>query len=198
VGIWGRGVGNCSYPVPAVDDYVAALDLNLYAKGARCGSCLEVATAKGSVVVRVVDSTSIPGSGNQLSISEIAFRKIAPANSGLVQANWRWVPCEAMTDIMGALKGDSGQYYWAAIFDNVVNPIAKLEYLSKGNDMAWKEAKREHDNYFYCPMAQGLPTRFRLTDTTGQVRLTNTPLVWANPIDKYMSLGVQFSPVCSR
>jgi hypothetical protein len=47
---------------------------------------------------------------------------------------------------------------------------------------------REQDNYFYNSMASGLPGRYRMTDTAGQVVETGV-LPWNTPIDSFQSLG---------
>ncbi|HEY0712137.1 MAG TPA: hypothetical protein VGF45_05660, partial [Polyangia bacterium] len=84
-GVWVPGQGNCSYPVPPPGEAVAAVDRDLYANAATCGSCIEVTGMLGTVVARVVDQFPVTPNarGNRMTLSEMAFNKVARAGSGV-------------------------------------------------------------------------------------------------------------------
>ena len=73
--LWVGGLGNCSYPVPMLPMFTAAVDRELYAAGAACGSCLEVSSPRGKVIAVVVDQYPVPPTprGNKISLGPAAL-----------------------------------------------------------------------------------------------------------------------------
>lgn len=197
IDLWVPGPGNCSYPLKDLPEYVAAVDKELYAAGAACGSCLEVSGDRGSVVAMVVDQYPVPPSarGHKISLSNAALVKVAGPGVGLAHLNWRWAPCPATGSATGALKDGSSAFYWEVILNNVTNRVVKFEYAT-AIDATFKEAFRTSYNYFRLTPAMGLPKRLRLTDTAGNVQTTEE-LPWpANGGTAPIPLGVQFPPAC--
>jgi expansin (peptidoglycan-binding protein) len=199
IDLWVPGPGNCSYPQAEVPQFAAAVDSELYAQGAACGSCLEVTSARGQVIATVVDQYPVsPGpNGHKISLSNAALTKVTAPGTSLAVLSWRWAPCPtASTSIMAELKEGSGQFYWEVMLQNATNRVAKVEFISAA-EPNWQEAKREPYGYFSHPSARGLPTRLRLTDTVGNVKSTDN-LQWpTNPVTKPIPLNVQFAPACS-
>ncbi|HEX3694149.1 MAG TPA: expansin EXLX1 family cellulose-binding protein [Polyangia bacterium] len=194
---WLVGQGNCSYPINELPAYAAAVDDQLYAAGAACGSCLEVSGQQGKVIATVVDRYPVsPGpNGDRISISEAALLKVAPPGTGVAALQWRWVPCPVQSPIMASLKDGSGQYYWEVALRNVVNRVVKVEYVV-GTDLNWQSLPLSDYGFFRLESAKGLPSRLRLTDTAGTV-LTTGVLQWPNnPVTAPISLDVQFPPTC--
>lgn len=196
VGVFDVGVGNCSFPVGELPAHVVAVDSQLYAAGAACGTCIELSHGANKVIAMVVDQyPTQPGPrGNKLSLGRAAFSKLTGLDTGLLGMGWRRVPCPVTGPITAALKNGSSVFYWEVIFQNVANPIASLEFMN-ATDLLWTRVKREHYNYFRQPSASNLPARFRLTDVHGNVVVTPT-LSWPNPVTKSIPIGVQFPAAC--
>jgi expansin (peptidoglycan-binding protein) len=193
---WLVGEGNCSYPIDQLPAYAAAVDDQLYAAGAACGSCLEVSGQQGKVIATVVDRYPVSpgGDGDRISISEAALLKVAPPGTSVAALQWRWVPCPVQSPIMAALKDGSGQYYWEVALRNVVNRVVKVEYVV-GTDTNWQSLPLSDYGFFRLESANGLPSKLRLTDTAGNV-VTTGVLQWNNPVTSPISLDVQFPPTC--
>ncbi|HXI57949.1 MAG TPA: expansin EXLX1 family cellulose-binding protein [Polyangia bacterium] len=199
IDLWVPGPGNCSYAQAEVPQFAAAVDSELYAQGAACGSCLEVTSPRGQVIATVVDQYPVSPSpnGHKISLSNAALIKVAAPGTSLAVLSWRWAPCPtASASIMAELKEGSGQFYWEVMLQNATNRVAKVEFISAA-EPNWQEAKREPYGYFSHPSARGLPTRLRLTDTVGNVKLTDN-LQWpTSPATKPIPLNIQFAPACS-
>ncbi|MEA2699453.1 MAG: expansin [Myxococcales bacterium] len=199
IDLWLPGPGNCSYAQAELPQFAAAVDSEIYAQGAACGSCLEVTSDRGQVIATVVDQYPVSPSpnGHKISLSSAALNKVAAPGTSVAVLHWRWAPCPtAATSIMAELKEGSGQFYWEVMLQNATNRVAKVEFISAA-EPSWQEAKREPYGYFSHPSARGLPTRLRLTDTAGNVKLTDN-LQWpTNPETKPIPLNVQFAPACS-
>jgi expansin (peptidoglycan-binding protein) len=199
IDLWVPGPGNCSYAQAELPEFTAAVDRDLYEQGAACGSCVEVTSARGTVIATVVDQYPVSPSpnGNKISLGSAALNKVAAPGTSLAVLRWRWAPCPtATTTIMAELKPGSGQFYWEVMLQNATNRVAKVEFISAA-EPSWQQAKREAYGYFSHPSARGLPTRLRLTDSAGDVKTTDL-LQWpTNPETSPIPLNVQFSPACS-
>ncbi|HET6279418.1 MAG TPA: expansin EXLX1 family cellulose-binding protein [Polyangia bacterium] len=198
IDLWVAGQGNCSYSLSANPEYSAAVDQEIYAAGAACGSCLEVAGDLGKVIATVVDQYPVAPSprGHKISLGKAALAKVAGPGASIAYLRWRWVPCPVTDSIIATLKDGSSQYYFEIMLTNVTNRVVKFEF-STLIDSTWREAKRQSYNYFRQTPAQGLPTRLRLTDTVGNVVTTDVIRWPTNPVTTPVPINVQFPAACA-
>jgi expansin (peptidoglycan-binding protein) len=171
------GSGNCSFPMPAPDLMVVAPNKERhYAGSALCGACMRVTGAKGSVVVRVVDSCPVDTGENDcgdtnadLDLSAQAFAAIDDPRRGIVDVSFEVVPCSVTGPMRYRFKSGSSQYWTAIQILNHRLPVAKVEFKSGSG---WVEMAREDDDFFVeqegvGPSPRGLS--LRVTASNGEV-----------------------------
>lgn len=157
--------GNCSFPRPADDLYVA-LGPNQYAGAAACGGYLDVTGPKGKVRVKVFDSCPACGTGH-LDLSRTAFNRIGDESGGSIPITYRAVrnPRTPGPLSITFVAGTSGSY-WAVVIDNHANPLKSVK--AKGPGGRWRTAKRSDYNAWIISREVGNgPFSVRMTDIYG-------------------------------
>ena len=192
--------GNCSFPPPADDLYVA-LGPNEYAAAAPCGGYLDVTGPKGKVRVKVFDSCPECGTGH-LDLSRTAFKRIGNEIDGIIPITYKAVrnpPTPGPLSI--TFVAGTSRYYWAVVIDNHANPLRSVR--TKGPGGSWLTANRTDYNTWIINRDVGNgPFSVRMTDIYGHtgtatdiklipnqrqttsVRLTGAPAASAVPVKK--------------
>lgn len=184
------GVGHCSFEPLNDSMMIAAMNASDYGSADWCGACLEVSGPRGKVTVQVMDSCPECSSGD-LDLSSSAFAQIADPVEGLVDIDWKMVPCAVNGGVSYHFKSGSSEWWAAVQLRNHRFPIARLEYQRL--DGGYTELYRERYNYFIASAGMGPgPYSFRATDVLGQtIESRNIPL--QNETD--LAAGQQF-PAC--
>jgi expansin len=168
--------GNCSFPPPADDLYVA-LGPNEYAAGAACGGYLDVTGPKGKVRVKVFDSCPECGTGH-LDLSRTAFRRIGNEIDGIIPITYKAVRNPRTPGPVSITFVDgTSRYYWAALIDNHANPLRSVR--TKGPGGSWMTATRTDYNTWVINRDVGNgPFAVRMTDIYGHTgTATNIKLI---------------------
>ena len=168
--------GNCSFPPPADDLYVA-LGPNQYAAGTACGGYLDVTGPKGKVRVKVFDSCPECGIGH-LDLSRTAFQRIGNEIDGIIPITYKAVrdPRTPGPLSITFVEGTS-RYYWAVVIDNHANPLKTVK--TKGPGGSWMTATRTDYNTWIINRDVGNgPFSVRMTDIYGHAgTATNIKLI---------------------
>jgi expansin (peptidoglycan-binding protein) len=168
--------GNCSFPPPADDLYVA-LGPNEYAAGAACGGYLDVTGPKGKVRVKVFDSCPECGTGH-LDLSRTAFKRIGNEVAGIIPITYKAVrnPRTPGPVSIGFVDGTS-RYYWAVVIDNHAKPLRSVK--TRGPAGGWMTANRTDYNTWIINRDVGNgPFAVRMTDIYGHTgTVTNVKLI---------------------
>ena len=168
--------GNCSFPPPADDLYVA-LGPNEYAAGAACGGYLDVTGPKGKVRVKVFDSCPECGTGH-LDLSRTAFKKIGKEIDGIIPITYKAVRNPRTPGPLSITFVDgTSRYYWAVVIDNHANPLKSVK--TKGPGGSWMTAARTDYNTWIINRDVGSgPFSVRMTDIYGHTgTATNIKLI---------------------
>jgi expansin len=161
----GDTTGNCSFPPPADDLYVA-LSREDYSGAAACGGYLDVTGPRGTVRVKVFDTCPecTPG---WLDLSRTAFKHIGAEVQGVIPITYRAVPNARVPGPLSITFVDgSSRYWWAILIDNHANPIRTVEARRPGGP--WMTASRTDYNYWVIDHDTGSgPYAIRMTDIYG-------------------------------
>jgi expansin (peptidoglycan-binding protein) len=160
------GMGNCSYPSPPAGQLYVALSPPEYGAAAACGSYLQVTGPDGSVTVEVIDQCPECQAGH-IDLSEQAFARIAPLNTGLVPVSYQTLvdpPLPAPLSML--VKPGSSAYYLALLPVGTGNPLASVT-VSQGAGN-WRPLTRTTYGYWLAPSGAGPgPFTVRLADSVG-------------------------------
>lgn len=170
------GKGSCLFEASPNDLMVVAPNRAKYwENSALCGGCLKVTGAKGSVIVRVVDSCPIDqpendcgDTGADLDLSAQAFAQIDDPKKGKIEVTFELVACTVQGPMQYRFKEGSSQYWTAIQVRNIHIPVSKLEYKKDG---AWVDIPRVDYNYFIAQKGVGLQPNglaLRVTGRDGQ------------------------------
>jgi expansin (peptidoglycan-binding protein) len=156
------GTGNCSFPKSPADDLFVALGPDQYAKGAACGTYLDVTGPKGKVRVKVTDSCPECPAGH-LDLSRTAFKKIGAEVAGIIPITYRTVPnASTPAPISVRIKEGSSRYWLAVLIDNHANQLASIKVNGKSTH-------REDFNYWIIDAGAGNgPLTIKITDVYGR------------------------------
>jgi expansin (peptidoglycan-binding protein) len=157
----------CGYS-PAMDDTMyAALRPTDYDSERFCNTCLKVSSAKGSVVVKVMDKSGVHG----LDLHKKVFAKLGDTLLGNVEVTWQITDCPQHGNIGYLYSADS---YFAEKKIMVVNSkvtVAKLYFRYQNG--TFKELKRAAGNpndFFVLPWNDDIntgPYDFKVEDKFG-------------------------------
>ncbi|WP_127507910.1 expansin EXLX1 family cellulose-binding protein [Actinoplanes solisilvae] len=160
-------LGNCSFPSPPADDlYVALGQSNEYAKGAACGTYIDVTGPKGKTRVKVIDSCPECPAGH-LDLSLTAFKKIGVQSAGIIPITYKAVPGAAVPGPVSVrVKEGSSQYWLSVLIDNHANRLASVQIAGQGG--GFRKATHEVFNYWTVPGGAGSgPYKIKITDVYG-------------------------------
>ncbi|HEY8533720.1 MAG TPA: expansin EXLX1 family cellulose-binding protein [Micromonospora sp.] len=157
--------GNCSFVSAPANRMYVALGPTEYARGAACGSYLDVTGPKGTVRVLVIDQC--PGcERGHLDLSAEAFARIADPVQGVVPITYRAVvnPPQA-GPLTFRIKEGSSQWWLGVQVGGHGNPLASVEAGSGSN---LRRLTRTDYNYWLAEDGLGPgPYTFTVTDVYG-------------------------------
>lgn len=157
--------GNCSFPaLPANQLYVAVSPAE-YAKGAACGTYLDVSGPKGKVRVVVMDQCPECATGH-IDLSKTAFAKIGTLSDGIIPVTYSTVKNPTVPSLSFRFKNGSSQWWFALQVLDHGNRLASVSVKVNG---VWKSATRADYNYWiYQPGAGPGPYTVKIVDIYGQ------------------------------
>jgi hypothetical protein len=177
--------GSNSLTAPA---FSAALNGTDFRGAIACGGCLRVQPTFGSasVVVTVVDQAAGPG----MLLSQQAMDQIAPPGTGLVNVDWRLVPCETNGQPLRYFVQDgSGASFVAIQVRNQRYPTGSMAAVgSRGQTVAFVPSS----NFWQSSGLGPGPLTLRLTDVNGQT-IEDSGIVISPPSE---SVGQSQFPLC--
>ena len=157
--------GNCSFP-PPTDDLYVALSRSEYTDALACGGYLDVTGPRGTVRVKVFDTCPecTPG---WLDLSRTAFQRIGSEVQGVIPITYRAVPNAATPGPLSiTFVEGSSRYWWAILIDNHANPVRSVQARTPSG--AWMTASRTDYNYWIIDQDTGDgPFAIRMTDVYG-------------------------------
>jgi expansin (peptidoglycan-binding protein) len=195
---------NCSYPTSTLPQYYGAINEAQYSGSATCGACVEVHSGGKTLTVQIVDQCPYAGNeqwcyagSNHIDLNPAAFTYFAAQSVGVIDIQWRYVPCVVTGKIQYTFKSGSSIYWTAVMIRNYPVPITKVEY--KNASGVWKSLARQSYNFWLdaAGFGQG-PYSLRVTDVTGAVvQQDNIPSLSGTSLgsDQASSGTVQF-PGC--
>ncbi|WP_055531093.1 expansin EXLX1 family cellulose-binding protein [Streptomyces graminilatus] len=164
----GDGNGACSFG-PSDDMMIAAMNTTDYQTSAACGAYVLVRASNGhTVTVKITNECPAPCAPGQLDLSEQAFAKLAPLQTGRLSITWSLVSPSSVGRISIRYKEGSSQYWCGIQAIGHRNPLARLEVRTGGG---WRQLVRTGYNYFLSPDGSGCGGEIRITDIYGE-RLT--------------------------
>ena len=170
--------GMCSFTtLPKLPSgiYGTALSANNWANSANCGACIQVTGPSGkSIKAMVVDQCPECGQ-NGLDLFQDAFATLANPSTGVIQTNWKYVPCGISSPLQVHLKEGTSQYWFSAQIVNankvntalVVTAASSLTptqavkdlQISTNGGSTWKGGlKRQPYNFFELTSGTGSAT----------------------------------------
>jgi len=161
----GRGEGACLYD-PSDDTMIAAMNETDYESGKACGAYILIHAANGaSITVRIVNECPLPCAPGQIDLSQAAFAKLAPLQTGRLPITWTLVSPASNDTISIRYKSGSSRWWCGIQVIGHRNPVALLE-VRVGN--AWRQLPRTAYNYFLAADGSGCGGSIRITDIYGQ------------------------------
>jgi expansin (peptidoglycan-binding protein) len=153
-------------PGPPADRLYVALGASEYAKGAACGSHLDVTGPRGTVRALVMDQCGGCPPG-KLDLSKQAFARIANLSQGIVPVTYRAAVDPPLPGpLTFRMKQGASQWWFALQVGNHGNPLRTVEAMRAGG--AWRAAARQDDNYWIIDGGIGPgPYSIRVTDVYG-------------------------------
>ena len=157
--------GNCSFPALPTNQLYVAVSPAEYAKGAACGTYLDVTGPRGKVRVVVMDQCPECAAGH-IDLSKTAFGRIGTLSDGIVPVNYTTVKNPTVPALSFRFKNGSSQWWFALQVLDHGNRIASVSVKVNGT---WKAATLADYNYWiYQPGAGVGPYSIKVTDVYGQ------------------------------
>ena len=157
--------GNCSFPALPTNQLYVAVSPAEYAKGAACGTYLDVTGPKGKVRVVVMDQCPECAAGH-IDLSKTAFGRIGTLSDGIVPVTYTTVKKPTVPALSFRFKNGSSQWWFALQVLDHGNRIASVSVKVNGT---WKVATLADYNYWiYQPGAGAGPHSIKVTDVYGQ------------------------------
>ena len=157
--------GNCSFPALPTNQLYVAVSPAEYAKGAACGTYLDVTGPKGKVRVVVMDQCPECAAGH-IDLSKTAFGKVGTLSDGIVPVTYSTVKNPAVPALSFRFKNGSSQWWFALQVLDHGNRLASVSVKVNGT---WKAATLADYNYWiYQPGAGPGPYSIKVTDVYGQ------------------------------
>ncbi len=157
--------GNCSFPALPADQLYVAVSPTEYAKGAACGTYLDVTGPKGNVRVVVMDQCPECATGH-IDLSKTAFAKIGTLSDGIIPATYTTVKNPTVPPLSFRFKNGASQWWFALQVLDHGNRLASVSVKVNGT---WKGATLADYNYWiYQPGAGPGPYTIKVTDIYGQ------------------------------
>lgn len=182
----------CGYnPAPGDTMYAALRDVD-YQSGRYCNTCLRVSSAKGSVIVKVMDQSGSHG----LDIHKKMFAKLGDTLKGNVNITWQITNCPETGKIGYFYSADSYFAEKKIMPVHSTTPIAKMFFRYQNN--AFLEIKRANGNandFFVMPWTADVntgPYDYMLQDVYGKT-ITDTNIPYTPNTTYY---GTKQLPAC--
>jgi expansin (peptidoglycan-binding protein) len=116
-----------------------------------------------------------PGS-HHIDLSPDAFAFFADKMIGVLDIQWKYVPCAVTGGVAYTFKKESTQYWAEVLVSNYPYEITKLEFVNKQG--AYQSVPRMSYNYFQASSGMGPgPFKLRVTDIHGSVVEDSVPLM---------------------
>jgi expansin (peptidoglycan-binding protein) len=192
---------HCGYPTETLPEYYGAMNDAEYGTADVCGACVEVQAEGKTLQIQITDECPYEGNerwcfagSNHIDLSPAAFQYFADPVQGVLDIEWRYVPCTDVGDLEVTYKDGSSIYWTGVLVRNHPVPITSVE-IQKGG--SWVALARQEYNYWLDESGFGPgPYTLRITDSSGAViekgdlpTLTGTPLATTSQVD----LGVQLA-----
>ncbi|MFN8200146.1 MAG: expansin EXLX1 family cellulose-binding protein [Nakamurella multipartita] len=157
--------GNCSFPALPADKLYVAVSPTEYAKGAACGTYLDVTGPRGTVRVVVMDKCPECATGH-IDLSKTAFAKIGALSDGIIPVTYSTVKNPTVPALNFRFKNGSSRWWFAL---QVLNHGNRLQSVSVQVNGKWVAATLADYNYWiYQPGAGPGPYTLLVKDIYGQ------------------------------
>ncbi|KAF2765929.1 barwin-like endoglucanase [Teratosphaeria nubilosa] len=151
--------GTCSFSTYTLPSslYGTALSSSNWNSSANCGGCVKVSYGGKSITAMIVDQC--PGCGdNHLDLFPDAFSALADESLGVIDVNWEYTQCTAVTGPLEIhMKSGVSEYWFSAQVVNGNDRTASMEVSTDGGS-TWKSTERQDYNFFQISSGAGAST----------------------------------------
>jgi expansin (peptidoglycan-binding protein) len=173
----------CGIAYASLPKYYGAMNEDDYRGSAACGTCARVQAQGKSLDIEIGDlcpyvgneKWCYPGS-HHIDLSPDAFAFFANPMMGVLDIQWKYIPCPVTGGVAYTFKKESTQYWAEVLVSNYPYEITKLEFVNKQG--AYQSVPRMSYNYFQAASGMGAgPIKIRVTDIHGSTVEDSVPLM---------------------
>jgi len=173
----------CGIAYTALPKYYGAMNEDDYRGSAACGTCARVQSQGKTLDVEIGDLCPYQGNemwcfpgSHHIDLSPDAFAFFADPGKGVLDIQWKYVPCAVTGGLVYTFKKESTQYWAEVLVSNYPYEITKLEFLNKQG--TYQSVPRMSYNYFQASSGMGPgPLKLRVTDIHGSTVEDTVPLM---------------------